>query len=233
MKNHNIVKKYYRKALHYIKQKLENGEYINSLEFLNDLEIIEKSLIENNSKNLIFGDLQELLISVKIFGFFLTSIDLRQDSSVHEKCIDELLSSANIEKNYSNLNEKEKCKILLNQLIDEPRLLSSSNVEKSETLLSELNIFKMARKLKDKYGNSLIKKSIISHCTSVSDMLELAVMLKETNLLDDIEIVPLFETIEDLENSIDIMNKYFNLNIVKEWLKNKNNYQEIIFRIFR
>ena len=67
----------------------------------------------------------------------------------------------------------------------------------------ELAIFKMARKLKDKMGEEIIKQHIISHSESVSDLLELAIMLKEVGLIDRhsarVQIVPLFETIEDLD----------------------------------
>lgn len=236
----------YRKVLYEIKGKLNNTKekllsskqdiekqyYLKADEFKDDLIILKDSLEENGGQSLIFGDLEELLQAIDTFGFFLASIDMRQDSSIHEKCVSELLKSANVEKNYSDLSEEEKCKILLNQIENEPRLLSATNVPKSELLLKELSIFKKARLLKDKYGEGIIKQSIISHTTSVSDLLELAVMLKEVGLLDKdfsrIQMVPLFETIEDLENSVEVMKQYLNLSVVKTWINDNNNYQEIM-----
>lgn len=238
-------KEYYRKAIYYIREKLSNTEkyllnnvdndekYLTAEELEQDLLIIKNSLLENNGDTLIKGDLEELLSAVKIFGFYLASIDMRQDSSVYEACVAELLKSANIENNYSELSENEKCDLLLNILKKDPRPLSINDENKqSEELKKELLIFKTARKLKDKLGNNIIKQNIISHTTSISDLLELAIMLKEVGLVGKdfarLQLVPLFETIEDLENSYEIMDNYLALDIVKKWVKDNKDYQEIM-----
>ena len=238
-------KELYRRAISYIKDKLENtkeyllhdvktGEkYLTADEFIADLTIIEKSLLENKGEILVTGEFEELLNVVKIFGFYLASIDMRQDSSVYEASVAELLSSANIEKDYSSLSEEEKCELLLKQLKEDPRPLSINNENKqSEELRKELAIFRTARKLKDKLGDNVIKQNIISHTTSVSDLLELAIMLKEVGLVGSdfarLQLVPLFETIEDLENSYEVMDKYLSLDIVKKWVSDNRRYQEIM-----
>ena len=91
---------------------------------------------------------------------------MRQDSSVHEACVAELLKSAGIHSHYSELSEEEKCQLLLKELEEDPRILSATHVEKSELLEKELAIFKAARKLKDKLGDDVIRQTIISHATS-------------------------------------------------------------------
>ena len=238
-------KELYRKAISHIKEKLENtreyllhdkeveDKYLTADEFIADLTIIEKSLLENKGEILVTGEFEELLNVVKIFGFYLASIDMRQDSSVYEASVAELLSSANIEKDYSSLSEEEKCELLLKQLKEDPRPLSINDENKqSEELRKELAIFRTARKLKDKLGNNVIKQNIISHTTSVSDLLELAIMLKEVGLVGSdfarLQLVPLFETIEDLENSYEVMDKYLSLDIVKKWVSDNRRYQEIM-----
>ena len=238
-------KELYRKAISYIKEKLENtreyllqdkeleDKYFTADEFIDDLTIIEKSLLENKGEILVTGEFEELLNVVKIFGFYLASIDMRQDSSVYEASVAELLSSANIEKDYSSLSEEEKCELLLKELKEDPRPLSINNENKqSEELRKELAIFRTARKLKDKLGDNVIKQNIISHTTSVSDLLELAIMLKEVGLVGSdfarLQLVPLFETIEDLENSYEVMDKYLSLDIVKKWVRDNRSYQEIM-----
>ena len=238
-------KELYRKAISYIKEKLENtreyllqdkeleDKYFTADEFIDDLTIIEKSLLENKGEILVTGEFEELLNVVKIFGFYLASIDMRQDSSVYEASVAELLSSANIEKDYSSLSEEEKCELLLKQLKEDPRPLSINDENKqSEELRKELEIFRTARKLKDKLGDNAIKQNIISHTTSVSDLLELAIMLKEVGLVGSdfarLQLVPLFETIEDLENSYEVMDKYLSLDIVKKWVRDNRSYQEIM-----
>ena len=237
-------KELYRRALFDIQAKMQatktyliedkdvHPRYATADEFYQDLLAIRDSLLENKGEYLISGEFVELMQAVEIFGFYLASIDMRQDSSIHEACVAELLASAGINDHYSDLSEDEKCTLLLKELEEDPRILSATHAEKSELLEKELSIFKAARKLKDKLGENVIRQTIISHATSVSDMLELAIMLKEVGLVDAqqarVQIVPLFETIEDLDHSEETMRKYFSLPLAKKWIDSKDNYQEIM-----
>ena len=237
-------KELYRRALFDIQAKMQatkvyliedkelQPRYATADEFYQDLLAIRDSLLENKGEYLISGEFVELMQAVEIFGFYLASIDMRQDSSVHEACVAELLASAGINDHYSDLSEDEKCSLLLKELEEDPRILSATHAEKSELLEKELSIFKAARKLKDKLGENVIRQTIISHATSVSDMLELAIMLKEVGLVDAqkarVQIVPLFETIEDLDHSEETMRRYFSLPLAKKWIASKDNYQEIM-----
>jgi len=237
-------KELYRRALFDIQSKIQatktylivdkevGARYETANDFYKDLITIRDSLMENKGEALISGDFVELIQAVEIFGFYLASIDMRQDSSVHEACVAELLKSAGIHSRYSELSEEEKCQLLLKELEEDPRILSATHVEKSELLEKELAIFKVARKLKDKLGDDVIRQTIISHATSVSDMLELAILLKEVGLVDKerarVQIVPLFETIEDLDHSEETMREYLSLPLAKKWIASRNNYQEIM-----
>ncbi|MGT2666930.1 phosphoenolpyruvate carboxylase [Streptococcus rifensis] len=234
----------YRKAFHYIRENIQNTRsyllydqdltprYDDVTEFKKDLHAIRDSLIDNQAENLVSGTFTEILEAVEVFGFFLASIDMRQDSSVHEACVAELLATANIVPNYSSLSEEDKVALLLNQLSEDPRILSATHAQKSELLEGELDIFRMARDLKDKLGEDVIKQTIISHTESVSDMLELAIMLKEAGLIDAetarVQIVPLFETIEDLENANPIMTEYLQIPMVQKWIVANKGYQEVM-----
>ncbi|VTJ28570.1 phosphoenolpyruvate carboxylase [Streptococcus pneumoniae] len=237
-------KELYRRALFDIQSKIQatktyliedeevGTRYETADDFYKDLIAIRDSLLENKGESLISGDFVELLQAVEIFGFYLASIDMRQDSSVYEACVAELLKSAGIHSRYSELSEEEKCDLLLKELEEDPRILSATHAEKSELLAKELAIFKTARVLKDKLGDDVIRQTIISHATNLSDMLELAILLKEVGLVDTerarVQIVPLFETIEDLDHSEETMRKYLSLSLAKKWIDSRNNYQEIM-----
>ncbi|CAG5982477.1 phosphoenolpyruvate carboxylase [Streptococcus pneumoniae] len=237
-------KELYRRALFDIQSKIQatktyliedeevGTRYETANDFYKDLIAIRDSLLENKGESLISGDFVELLQAVEIFGFYLASIDMRKDSSVYEACVAELLKSAGIHSRYSELSEEEKCDLLLKELEEDPRILSATHAEKSELLAKELAIFKTARVLKDKLGDDVIRQTIISHATSLSDMLELAILLKEVGLVDTerarVQIVPLFETIEDLDHSEETMRKYLSLSLAKKWIDSRNNYQEIM-----
>ncbi|VMM28774.1 phosphoenolpyruvate carboxylase [Streptococcus pneumoniae] len=237
-------KELYRRALFDIQSKIQatktyliedeevGTRYETANDFYKDLIAIRDSLLENKGESLISGDFVELLQAVEIFGFYLASIDMRQDSSVYEACVAELLKLSGIHSRYSELSEEEKCDLLLKELEEDPRILSATHAEKSELLAKELAIFKTARVLKDKLGDDVIRQTIISHATSLSDMLELAILLKEVGLVDTerarVQIVPLFETIEDLDHSEETMRKYLSLSLAKKWIDSRNNYQEIM-----
>ncbi len=214
----------YRRAFYYIESRLLHTEYTllgtadkNSFVKKLDLENLDKIPIYKNPQ-----DFKSDLITIKE--------SLEEDHD--EACVAELLKSAGICDDYSDLPEKDKVKVLLNELNNDPRNLHANNKPKSELLQKELKIYKTARQLKDCIGEDVIKQHIISHTESVSDLLEQAIMLKEYNLLNNqgarIQVVPLFETVEDLENSREIMKEFLNLDIVKKWLASQNNYQEIM-----
>lgn len=213
-----------------------DNPYKNCAEFTEDLEIIADSLIKNNSEFLVKGKLENLISATKIFGFHLATIDLRQDSSVHEVCVAELLKSANIIGDYLSLSEEARCEILLRELEHDPRILSDPTIPQSEMLSGELEIFRKVKSLRERFGDKVVEKNLISHATSVSDMLEIAILLKEANLAKgnednefcDLQIVPLFETVEDLEAAPEILSKWFSLPLVEKWMAKKGRKQEVM-----
>ena len=237
-------KELYRKALHFISEKLSHTRsflvegklltprYETATDFEKDLLLIKDSLVNHKGERLVSGVLSELIEAINVFGFHLASIDLRQDSSVQEACVAELLKSANIESDYSSLSEEAKSALLMKVLTEDPRILSATHVKKSELLEKELAIYQTARELKDMLGEDVIKQHIISHTETVSDLLELAIMLKEVGLVDHqkarVQVVPLFETIEDLAKAGQTMSSYLSIDLVQKWIASKNNYQEIM-----
>ncbi|MBA4264279.1 MAG: phosphoenolpyruvate carboxylase, partial [Comamonadaceae bacterium] len=156
---------------------------------------------------------------VEVFGFHLATVDLRQSSDKHEEVINELLAVARIEPAYSQLDEAGKQAVLLQQLND-ARPLRVPGVTYSAHCQSELAIFETARLGRQRLGAQSIRHAIISHTETVSDLLEVLLLQKETGLLHglleenavcDLIVVPLFETIEDLRNAAPIMRDYYAL----------------------
>jgi phosphoenolpyruvate carboxylase len=193
--------------------------YLSATEFLADLRTIEASLMANHGVALARARLHPLIRAVRVFGFHLATIDLRQSSDKHEAVVAELLRTARIAPDYSGLDEASKCALLLQQLND-ARPLRVLGVEYSEHARSELAIFEAARVGRERFGTQAIRHCIISHTETVSDLLEVLVLQKETGLMRgllsedatcDLIVVPLFETIEDLRNAAPIMRDYYAL----------------------
>jgi phosphoenolpyruvate carboxylase len=193
--------------------------YSQASELLADLRTIEASLVANHGAALARARLQPLIRAVEVFGFHLATIDLRQSSDKHEEVVAELLAVARIESGYSGLSEEAKRTVLLRQLND-ARPLRVPGAAYCAHTLGELAIFETARQGRERFGTAAIRHAIISHTETVSDLLEVLLLQKETGLvrgtLDDgavcdLIVVPLFETIEDLRNAAPIMRDYYAL----------------------
>ncbi len=172
--------------------------------FCDDLRAVAAALGEP------LGALARLIRAVEIFGFHLATLDLRQNSDVHERCVAELLSKAAVEADYTSLDEDARVALLRRELAS-PRPLVSPFAAYSEETGIELAIFRAAAEAKARYGEAAITTAIISKSTSVSDLLELNLLLKEAGLDKRIMAVPLFETIGDLEAAPAIMRAYLAL----------------------
>ncbi|WP_068635514.1 phosphoenolpyruvate carboxylase [Thauera butanivorans] len=211
----------------------EAAPYADAAELADDLDILHRSLLANGSAALTRGRLRQLRRAVKVFGFHLAPIDLRQNSDVHERVVAELLETASPGTDYRARDEAGRCALLLEELAT-ARPLASPHLRYSEETESELAIFRNARRAHLRYGTAAIRNCIISKTDDVSDLLELAVLLKEAGLLRplekalDVNIVPLFETIGDLENAAGVMDRLFSLPIYRELLAARGQTQEVM-----
>ena len=176
-----------------------------------DLATIAHSLDKGGARILARGRLRALRRAVDLFGFHLAPLDLRQNSDVHERTVAELFAAAEPGVDYLKLDEEARIALLRRELISPRPLLLPFHVYSDETA-GELAIFRTAAKIKATYGAAAIVTSIISKCQGVSDMLELALLLKEVGLVDAagssrINMVPLFETIDDLRACVVVMDR--------------------------
>lgn len=208
--------------------------YASAQEFLDDLKKLQRSLIDNGSRLLAEGRLADLIRSVSVFGFHMMPLDLRQHAGKHADVVTELFQHAGLE-DYNSLNEEQKQAVLLRELSHQ-RPLYSPFITYSDHTRHELAIFNEARKIKDEFGEDAVTQSIISNCEQPSDLLALALLLKESGLLavengkphSRINIVPLFETIEALENACPVMETMFRLDWYDALLESRGNIQEIM-----
>ncbi|PRC93808.1 phosphoenolpyruvate carboxylase [Solimicrobium silvestre] len=207
--------------------------YQNVEQLSADLAIVHNSLLLNGSAALTRGRLRHLRRAVDVFGFSLAPIDLRQNSDVHERVVAELFAAANPACRYLEQDEAGRIALLLAE-ISTPRPLSSPYLVYSEETQSELAIYRAARTAQDRYGKAAVPNCIISKTDSVSDLLELAVLLKEAGLLHpqearlDVNIIPLFETIADLRNSAPVMKHLLSLPEYARLLDSRDLAQEVM-----
>jgi phosphoenolpyruvate carboxylase len=210
--------------------------YVLAQEFVADLRTIEDSLNANHGAALVAQRLHPLIRAVEVFGFHLATVDLRQSSDKHEEVVAELLSTARIEANYSKLDEAGKRSLLMG-LLNDARALRVNGANYSTHTQSELAIFAMAKVMRERFGTEAIRHYIISHTETVSDLLEVLLLQKEVGLMrgtldaqahNDLIVVPLFETIEDLRNAAPIMREFYALPGIADLVKRSGGEQDVM-----
>ncbi len=208
--------------------------YASPDELAADLAVMAESLHSHRSAALAEGRLARLRRAVEVFGFHLAAIDLRQNSDVHLRTVAELLARAGRCADYLALGEDQRIELLAEELAS-ARPLRSPYLDYADETRAELAIFDAAREIQASYGEAAIANCIISKADGVSDLLELALLLKESGLLQAgaspraaVNLIPLFETIEDLRRSADTMRALFRMPWYRALVAARGDEQEVM-----
>ena len=172
-----------------------------------DLDAVDTSLRGHGAAALADDRLARLRRAVDVFGFHLAGLDLRQNSAVHEHVVADLLRWAGVTADYLALDEPERVEILASELRTR-RPLVAADADLDPRTGDELAVVRAAAGAIADLGPEAVPNYVISRCESVSDVLEVALLLKEVGLVHagdqaDLRpgIVPLFETIDDLRGA--------------------------------
>jgi phosphoenolpyruvate carboxylase len=208
--------------------------YIVPSEFIADLDVLIDSLQANRGALLAQGRIRRLRRAADVFGFHLAPLDQRQHSGVLESVVGELFDRAGVLPDYADLSEAEKRVLLLSE-IQSARPLRSPHVAYSAETTEELAIFATAADIQRRFGREAMPNHIVSKADDVSDLLELALLLKEAGLLLPGEkpqlamnLIPLFETIDDLRRCGETMDALFSLPYYRKLLESRNDTQEVM-----
>ncbi len=217
--------------------------YQDSAHFLDDLLLIQQSLRENRGSALAdTGPLADLIMLARTFGFHLVGLDVRQHSDEHEPVIAELLEQAGVlpaDRKYAELSEDEKVRLLTRELAN-PRPLTPRDWEGSPDAREVMQVFEVIRHAQRYISSHAITAYVISMTHGISDMLEVLVLAKEAGLLrwrpdgdgmrleSDLDVVPLFETIEDLHRCDRLMDRMFASSAYRTHLEARGEFQEIM-----
>ncbi|MDP5016225.1 MAG: phosphoenolpyruvate carboxylase, partial [Dolichospermum sp.] len=230
----------YRLKLSYILKRLENTRdrnlalynretpqnedapmYRSGSEFLTELLLIQRNLTETG---LSCRELENLICQVEIFDFNLTQLDIRQESSRHADAINEILEYLQLlPQPYTELSEEQRIAWLTSEL-QTRRPLIPAELPFSEKTNDVIETFRILRSLQQEFGINICQTYIISMCREVSDVLEVLLLAKESSLFDPvvavgtIRVVPLFETVEDLQRSRNVMRELFELPLYRALL---------------
>lgn len=214
---------------------IEEAKKYRTSHFIKDLELIVESLDECGLEGVSsYGKLNDMIIRAKTFGFHLAALDIRQHSRLHEEAVSELLALAKVTDRYPDLSEEEKVEVL-SQELSNPRPLCPVRAKVADGTRELLEVFGLIGEMLELDENSF-GSYIISMTHGISDMLEVLILAKETGLWSyeqervesQIDVVPLFETIEDLEECGRLMTSIYENTLYARQLEARNGFQEIM-----
>jgi phosphoenolpyruvate carboxylase len=197
--------------------------YLTANDLISDLKSIESNL-QRKYKNLFLADLQDFIRKVEVFGFHFASLDLRQDSRIHGQVIAEILGI-----DYLALSISEKVK-LLKDYTESQEVINYDFNGLTDLAKETINSFKVAKKIQVQNGLKALRRYVISNTQNIANIFEVFFLAccSGWELKDlDLEIIPLFETIEDLKNAEDIMNGLYKDQVYFNYLK-KYNHKQIV-----
>jgi phosphoenolpyruvate carboxylase len=235
---------HYRVKLFIIRQRLiasrltpdSQLSYQSAHHFLDDIKQIEQSLINNNGERIARTIISPLKLQIKIFGFYFATIDVREHSELHLSTLNDVFTSSGVTDSYLNDDEITKATLLLREL-NSTRPLVSINTNLSEQSQKVLDVFHVIRKAQHKFGSRAIENYIISMSEHPSDILAVLLLAKEAGLVklhkdgtvsSSINVVPLFETIEDLQNAPAVLKTLFSYSVYCLHLAARDNLQEVM-----
>lgn len=200
--------------------------YRNADELMSDLRIIERSLLANKGERLARGRLKALIRQVEVFGFHLAMLDMRQHSSRHREAIAEIFASYGIFADYQALAEADKVAVLTRE-IRTIRPLTAQLLFSAPTN-ETVALFRLMRRTKEEIAEDAVQTYIISMTNTASHVLEVLLLAKDAGLLGRIDIVPLFETVSDLNVAPQIMTTLFENEAYRRHLEARGWRQQIM-----
>jgi phosphoenolpyruvate carboxylase len=199
--------------------------YASAAELLDDLAIVDASLRSHGSAALATRLVEPLARGVEQFGFHLCGLDMRQHARVHEPVVADLLSHAGICADYADLDEEGRLDVLRAAARD-PRRLRVPGAPYAAQTSDELEILDTAADGARRLGAAAVPHMVISGCESVSDVFEALLLAKESGLA--VDVVPLFETIGDLEAAGAILDRLLGDPLYRTWLADRGGVQEVM-----
>ncbi len=199
----------YRQQMDIIWQRLYHDEYSTNRELLHDLLLVDASLRQHNGLHVANGSLLRLIRKVRLFGLHLAPLDIREDARLQAAALDELFRYYGIAQQYRKMPEKDKQELLTEEIRNPRPFFPYDISEFSETTQRVIHTWRMIAAAHQRYGTIVIDSVIASMSEQPSDVLTMLLLAGEVGIENDVDLVPLFETIDDLYRGPEIMKTLF------------------------
>lgn len=218
--------------------KINNQEYMSPAPLINDLIAIQQTL-NNKYQGLFVEEVNILIIKIRLFGFYFAKIDIRQNSKYHEQVIEYIFANNSIIDNYRQLPVDKKISLLTANL-NNIKLLE--NIDKNPEAKEQIQTMQAIYDIQQSNGINSIERYIISNTASLANIFEVLLFISLTNISNlaesqntpkttqgiKVAIVPLFETIDDLNNAPLIMEALYKNKTYQKYLKEHSMQQTIM-----
>jgi phosphoenolpyruvate carboxylase len=201
--------------------------YTDAEQFLGDLRMIQASLRSHRGARLANGRLGNLVKQAEVFGFHLATLDVRQHAARHSAALADIFACYGLTDDYVALSEDRKIALLAAEL-QSTRPLAPARLDFSAETNETLEVFRVIRRAHERVGPRAIESYIISMTTQPSDVLGVLLMVKDAGVADALDVVPLFETIADLQGAPAIMAQLLAVPVYAAHLRRRNNQQQIM-----
>ena len=225
-----------RRRLH--GERVDGPDYASPEAMMEDVERMARSLAHHRGQRMVDAWLRPFLLQLRIFGFHMVTLDIRQHSGVHEQAVAELLQTAGLVDDYASLGEEERVRVL-SECLSSPRPIRNPYHVYSDLTTEALAVLDCVRRGHETFGPRCVQDYLISMTQGASDLLEVLLLAKESGLFgwpdgpmappkSELNVVPLFETIEDLESAAGIMRSLFENPVYRRHLEMRGWQQEIM-----
>jgi phosphoenolpyruvate carboxylase len=209
--------------------------YVSGGELVGDLTLMSDSMAANGGGNVASGRLGRLIRSATVFGLTLAALDVRQDSSVTNPAVGELIDSVghDAEGAFESLPREDRIQRLADEL-EGSRTLRTPTASYAPETQEVLDVLRVVRGAQDRYGGESVDTWIVSMTNEVDDLLAPIVLAREAGLIDlrsdlaRLDVVPLFETIGALRASADVMDRYWSIPSVRKLVALRGGVAEVM-----
>lgn len=218
---------YYRQKLAQVYDRLAADGYETGIDLLVDLQLIQESLRENRGRVAADGALHRLIEKVRVFGLNLVPLEVRQDARLHRAALTTVFKAYGMADDYSALSETEKQALLTREIASNRPLFPPEPAFDADTN-RVIAMWRMIADAHHRYGSDAIDTVIASRSEAPSDALALLLFATEVGVERQLDLVPLFETIDDLHNASDVMAVLFDTPVYARYLQGRGNRQQIM-----
>lgn len=235
----------YRLKCAYIHQRLRNTQrrvagdarhiagrdYLRPDQLLEELHLMRESLLEHSGELIAGGSLSRLIRTAQTFGFHLATMDVREHAEKHHEVLAQLYERNDID--YTTLDRDARLQLLSDEL-GNTRPLASPVMPLRDRAAVTFDTFSAIRRAHERFGPGVIESYIISMTQGVDDVLAAAVLARDAGLIDlhagiaSVDIVPLFETIEELRKAGDLLDAMLSDTSYRRIVELRGNTQEVM-----